>query len=162
MLTGSTDSFSFLSSIAPVTPFSLSTFLHHLKALAPNPLQFRSKGLLSKGKVETEFYTTFCTVGCFMTWYQDHMNSVQARRGSVGSGSWPYVEWSPAHTAAQARLSESADSSLGSNGSTMDSRGSTPRSSVGSIYRSPDLNGQAAARKDSAGAFWTIEPKRRL
>lgn len=162
MLTGSTDTFFSCSSNTPVTPFSLSAFLQHLKALAPNPLQFRSKGLLSKGKVETEFYTTFCTVGCFMTWYQDHMNSVQARRGSVGNGSWPYVEWSPAHTAAQARLSESADSSLGSNSSTMDSRDSTPRSSVGSIYRSPDLNGQAAARKNSAGAFWTIEPKRRL
>jgi hypothetical protein len=146
-----------------VIPFSLSAFLQHLKALAPNPLQFRSKGLLSKGKVETEFYTTFCTAGCFMTWYQNHMSSIQARRGSIGNGTWPSVEWSSAHTAPHARVSESADSSLESRSSgTMDSQESTPRSSVGSMYRSPDLNGQAAVRKNSAGTFWTLEPKRRI
>lgn len=151
------------SSSAPVKPFSLPAFLHHLKALAPNPLQFRSKGLVSKGKVETEFYTTFCTAGCFMTWYQNHMSSVQAKRGFATGGTWPFLNWSPSRIAEESRTSESGDSNRESRSScTADSHYVTPRSSVSSVPQSPAVDGHAAGRRANNGAFCTLSPQRRL
>jgi hypothetical protein len=135
--------------------------LQHLKALAPNPLQFRSKGLLSKGKVETEFYTTFCTAGSFMTWYQDYMAMLQTKRGLTDGAAWPFVNWSA--PAEESRTSGSGDSTVESRSScTADSHYATPRSSVGSVPRSPGVDGRAPGRRESNGAFWTLSSQRKF
>lgn len=55
-------------SLSSLKPFSLPAFLAHLKATGPNPLAFKTKGLLSKTRVESDFYATFCMGGCFAGW----------------------------------------------------------------------------------------------
>ncbi|KAJ9108801.1 hypothetical protein QFC21_000121 [Naganishia friedmannii] len=140
---------------AAIKPFSLPAFLQHLKALAPNPLQFRSKGLLSKNKVETEFYTTFCTAGSFMAWYQEYLASINAERGV----SWPLVDW-PSSTS-QPRVSESTDSYVESRSSgTRGSGDLTPRSSLSSFNRPSSSGSHVAGRQSSSNALWSPSLKR--
>lgn len=98
-----------------------------------------------------------------MTWYQDYMKSLQQRRGLVDSGTWPFVNWSSFRITEESRASESGESNMESRSSgTGDSQNITPRSSVGSITRSPGIDGQAAGRRDGNGAFWTLSPQRRF
>ncbi|KAL7418405.1 hypothetical protein Q5752_006863 [Cryptotrichosporon argae] len=63
---------------AVVRPFSLPAFLAHLRATGPNPLAFRTKGLSTKTRVETDFYTAFCMGGCFAAWLAGRVDSVGA------------------------------------------------------------------------------------
>jgi hypothetical protein len=68
------------TSMEGIRPFSLPDFLSHLKSTAPNPLRFRSQGLTMKGKVESEFYTSFCMSSAFAGWLEDKIDSLQAAR----------------------------------------------------------------------------------
>jgi hypothetical protein len=49
-------------------PFSLPNFLAHLRNHGPNPLQFRTKGLSTKSRVEGDFYASFCMSANFPGW----------------------------------------------------------------------------------------------
>jgi hypothetical protein len=66
-----------------IRPFSLPDFLSHLKSTAPNPLRFRSKGLTLKGKVESDFYASFCMSNAFAGWLESKVDSLQAARAEA-------------------------------------------------------------------------------
>ncbi len=53
----------------------MAGFLAHLKANAPNPLQFRTKGLSGKSRSESDFYTAFCTGIGFAGWLKDKVDA---------------------------------------------------------------------------------------
>ena len=55
--------------------------------MAPNPLQFRSKGLMTKGKVETEFYTSFCKSPGFAGWLRNRLVSLTEAKWGPGQAS---------------------------------------------------------------------------
>ena len=70
-----------------IKPFGLSAFLLHLKAMAPNPLQFRSQGLTTKGKVEIQFYTAFCKSPGFAGWLRNRLVSLTEAKWGPGQSS---------------------------------------------------------------------------
>jgi hypothetical protein len=65
-----------------IKSFSLPAFLNQLK-IGPNPLSFRQKGLSSKTRVESDFYTRFCMSQTFSGWLSSKMISI----GSVVNAS---------------------------------------------------------------------------
>lgn len=56
--------------------FSIPSFLVHLKTRGPNPLLFRSRGLTSRARVESDFYTAFCMSPTFAGWLAARVNSL--------------------------------------------------------------------------------------
>ena len=69
--------------------FSLPSFLSHLKTRGPNPLSFKSRGLISKARIESDFYTSFCMSPTFAGWLSSNVSSLDSavtmrnnRRGS--------------------------------------------------------------------------------
>lgn len=63
-------------SLSALRPFSLPTFLTHLKNHGPNPLNFKSRGLQTKARVESDFYASFCMGGCFAGWLAARVESL--------------------------------------------------------------------------------------
>lgn len=63
-------------SLNGLKPFSLPSFLEHLKKHGPNPLSFKSKGLNSKARVENDFYAGFCKGACFSGWLAARVESL--------------------------------------------------------------------------------------
>ncbi|KAK4685933.1 hypothetical protein P7C73_g4202, partial [Tremellales sp. Uapishka_1] len=61
---------------SPIRPFSLPTFLSHLRTHGPNPLNFKAKGLSTKSRVESDFYAAFCMGGCFAGWLSGRVDSL--------------------------------------------------------------------------------------
>jgi hypothetical protein len=61
---------------ATLKPFSLPAFLAHLRTHGPNPLAFRTKGLSSKARVESDFYAAFCMSPTFAGWLHARINSL--------------------------------------------------------------------------------------
>jgi len=64
------------ASSIPIKPFSLPAFLTHLKTRGPNPLAFRNRGLMTKARVESDFYTTFCMSPTFAGWLSSRVESL--------------------------------------------------------------------------------------
>ena len=69
-------SFSSTTSTSSLRPFSLPAFLSHLKKHGPNPLAFRTKGLTSKSRVESDFYASFCMSATFAGWLSSRVESL--------------------------------------------------------------------------------------
>ncbi len=118
------------TSMESLRPFSLPDFLVHLKSTAPNPLRFRSKGLTLKGKVESDFYTSFCMSSAFAGWLEVRTDSLQAARASSRLAASAALMGS--QTAKEGRVSEdwsnrSSSSSFGK----ASSAGMSRRGSVG-------------------------------
>ena len=63
-------------SISSLKPFSLPSFLAHLKTRGPNPLSFRTRGLTSKSRVESDFYASFCMSATFAGWLAARVESL--------------------------------------------------------------------------------------
>lgn len=63
-------------SLSALRPFSLPTFLSHLKTHGPNPLAFKNRGLQTKSRVESDFYSSFCMGGCFAGWLAARVESL--------------------------------------------------------------------------------------
>lgn len=63
-------------SVSALKPFSLPTFLAHLKAHGPNPLAFKTRGLQSKARVESDFYASFCMSPTFAGWLQQRVETL--------------------------------------------------------------------------------------
>lgn len=59
-----------------IKPFSLPTFLAHLRSTGPNPLAFKTKGLTMKSRVEHDFYATFAMSASFAGWLSDRIDSL--------------------------------------------------------------------------------------
>jgi hypothetical protein len=59
-----------------IKPFSLPTFLTHLRNHGPNPLLFRTKGLSTKSRVESDFYASFCMSPTFAGWLHARIHSL--------------------------------------------------------------------------------------
>ena len=59
-----------------IKPFSIPSFLSHLKTKGPNPLTFRNKGLTSRTRVENDFYTSFCMSPTFAGWLASRVDSL--------------------------------------------------------------------------------------
>jgi hypothetical protein len=72
-----------------IKPFSLPSFLAHLRATGPNPLAFKTKGLTMKSRVEHDFYATFGMSPTFAGWLSGRIDSlgsaVRAQSTSTGS-----------------------------------------------------------------------------
>lgn len=66
----------FTSGSNTLKPFSLPSFLTHLKTKGPNPLSFRSRGLTSRARVESDFYTAFCMSPTFAGWLATRVDSL--------------------------------------------------------------------------------------
>lgn len=115
-----------------IKPFVLSDFLAHLKATAPNPLQFRPKGLTPKSKVEIEFYTKFCSSPGFAEWQTRQLNSLGEARSDlrIAAVSTLFSKQEPfvgrARSNSTTRTEE--DSDFSSNRSSMSSRDTAPAS----------------------------------
>lgn len=62
---------------ASVKPFSLPAFLTHLRNTGPNPLTFRTKGLSTKSRVESDFYAAFCMSPTFAGWLHAKLRSLE-------------------------------------------------------------------------------------
>jgi len=56
--------------------FSLPGFLAHLRSHGPNPLAFRTKGLSTKSRVESDFYASFCMSPSFAGWLSARIDSL--------------------------------------------------------------------------------------
>lgn len=54
--------------VQTLKPFSLPNFLAHLRTHGPNPLAFKSRGITSKARTESDFYAAFCKSTTFATW----------------------------------------------------------------------------------------------
>jgi hypothetical protein len=78
------------STIGSLKPFSIPAFVSHLKTKGPNPLSFRQKGLTTKSRVESDFYTTFCMSPTFAGWLSKRVESMgvafAAAQSSAGVG----------------------------------------------------------------------------
>ncbi|WWC64585.1 uncharacterized protein I303_107196 [Kwoniella dejecticola CBS 10117] len=59
-----------------IRPFSLPNFLTHLRNHGPNPLLFKTKGLSTKSRVESDFYASFCMSSTFARWLEVRVNSL--------------------------------------------------------------------------------------
>ncbi|WVR07677.1 hypothetical protein IAU60_004719 [Kwoniella sp. DSM 27419] len=59
-----------------IRPFSIPSFLSHLRNHGPNPLTFRTKGLSSKSRVESDFYASFCMSPTFAKWLEARVDSL--------------------------------------------------------------------------------------
>ncbi|WVO12525.1 hypothetical protein L204_100125 [Cryptococcus depauperatus] len=60
-----------------IRPFSLPTFLSHLRFSGPNPLAFRTRGLTGKVRVESDFYASFCMSSGFAGWLSSRVESLE-------------------------------------------------------------------------------------
>ncbi|OWZ36028.1 hypothetical protein C356_04888 [Cryptococcus neoformans c45] len=69
------------TSTAGIRPFSLPTFLSHLRTSGPNPLLFKARGLTSKSRVENDFYASFCMSPGFAGWLAGRVDSLGAVLG---------------------------------------------------------------------------------
>lgn len=58
-----------------IKPWSIPNFLAHLKNHGPNPLQFKTKGLTTKSRVEHDFYASFCMSATFAGWLSGRIES---------------------------------------------------------------------------------------
>lgn len=74
-------------SVLALKPFSLPTFLAHLRAHGPNPLAFKTRGLQSKGRVESDFYASFCMSPTFAGWLQQRVESLDIAVASANGAS---------------------------------------------------------------------------
>ncbi|KIR34079.1 hypothetical protein I352_03312 [Cryptococcus deuterogattii MMRL2647] len=74
------------TSTAGIRPFSLPTFLSHLRTSGPNPLLFKTKGLTSKSRVENDFYANFCMSPGFAGWLAGRVDSLGAVLGGGANG----------------------------------------------------------------------------
>ncbi|BEJ13683.1 hypothetical protein CspHIS471_0308570 [Cutaneotrichosporon sp. HIS471] len=72
-------------SLSGLKPFSLPSFLAHLKKHGPNPLSFKSKGLAGKARVENDFYAAFCMGACFAGWLAARVQSLGLVLAPMGS-----------------------------------------------------------------------------
>lgn len=63
-------------SLSTLKPFSLPAFVSHLKTKGPNPLSFKTKGLSTKSRVESDFYSSFCMSPCFASWLSARVESL--------------------------------------------------------------------------------------
>jgi len=63
-------------SIQTLKPFSLPTFLQHLRNHGPNPLSFKARGITSKSRIESDFYATFCKSSTFAGWLSARVESL--------------------------------------------------------------------------------------
>jgi hypothetical protein len=59
-----------------IKPFSLPTFLAHLRSTGPNPLAFKTKGLTMKSRVESDFYASFGMSPTFAGWLSSRIDSL--------------------------------------------------------------------------------------
>nr|XP_031861745.1 uncharacterized protein CI109_002978 [Kwoniella shandongensis]KAA5528817.1 hypothetical protein CI109_002978 [Kwoniella shandongensis] len=75
-----------------IRPFSLPAFLTHLRNHGPNPLAFKTKGLSTKSRVESDFYASFCMSATFARWLAARVDSLglafaaQSSGGATGTG----------------------------------------------------------------------------
>ncbi|BEI82755.1 hypothetical protein CcaverHIS002_0306230 [Cutaneotrichosporon cavernicola] len=72
-------------SLSGLKPFSLPSFLAHLKKHGPNPLSFKSKGLAGKARVENDFYAAFCMGACFAGWLAARVQSLGLALAPMGN-----------------------------------------------------------------------------
>lgn len=145
------------SSPEGIKPFALTAFLHHLKAMAPNPLQFRSKGLTTKGKVETEFYTAFCKSPGFAGWLRNRLVSLTEAKWGPGQASripLPVINQSGGHGAPSPTASPLRREDLMHNRVSNDS---SHRSSISSVGWSEIASG----RRGSDGGVLSMTAHRR-
>ncbi|KAK8853233.1 hypothetical protein IAR55_003935 [Kwoniella newhampshirensis] len=63
-------------STTSIRPFSLPAFLTHLRNHGPNPLAFKTKGLSTKSRVESDFYASFCMSATFARWLSARVDSL--------------------------------------------------------------------------------------
>jgi hypothetical protein len=64
------------SSSPAIKPFSLPSFLAHLRSTGPNPLAFKTKGLTMKSRVEHDFYASFGMSPTFAGWLSGRIESL--------------------------------------------------------------------------------------
>lgn len=76
-----------------IKPFSLPSFLAHLRSTGPNPLAFKTKGLTMKSRVEHDFYATFAMSPTFAGWLSGRIESLGSavRAQSHGSEIHPTI-----------------------------------------------------------------------
>ncbi|ORY33392.1 hypothetical protein BCR39DRAFT_519739 [Naematelia encephala] len=60
----------------PIKPFSLPSFLAHLRTHGPNPLAFKAKRLSTKARVENDFYASYCMSATFAGWLAGRVDSL--------------------------------------------------------------------------------------
>lgn len=96
-------------SLNGLKPFSLPSFLEHLKKHGPNPLLFKSKGLASKVRVENDFYAAFCRGACFAGWLAARVESLGLAVAS--SLSVPPAQWGRRASGDSGMLSTSTSTS---------------------------------------------------
>jgi hypothetical protein len=99
-----------------IKPFSLPSFLAHLRSTGPNPLAFKTKGLTMKSRVEHDFYATFAMSPTFAGWLSGRIESLGSavRAQSHGSEIRPTIGlFRDTDTESQSeRLSSEAGSSV--------------------------------------------------
>lgn len=64
------------ATVATIKPFSLPSFLNHLRSTGPNPLAFKTKGLSMKSRVESDFYASFGMSPTFAGWLSARIESL--------------------------------------------------------------------------------------
>ncbi|GMK56685.1 hypothetical protein CspeluHIS016_0305250 [Cutaneotrichosporon spelunceum] len=132
-------------------PFSLPAFLAQLKH-GPNPLQFRSKGLAGRARVEAEFYGTFCRSACFAGWLAARVQSLGAAGAGMGG---PYSGFGSGRSSA--RVSGEAvagpSSGLGS--------GLSSSSVSGDTGSGLSASGRSSESGERSGTSWSGERVRR-
>lgn len=62
--------------VSTIKPFSLPSFLSHLRTTGPNPLAFKTKGLSMKSRVENDFYASFGMSPTFAGWLSARIDSL--------------------------------------------------------------------------------------
>lgn len=69
-----------------IKPFSLPSFLAHLRSTGPNPLAFKTKGLTMKSRVEHDFYATFGMSPTFSGWLSGRIESLDSAVRAQSTG----------------------------------------------------------------------------
>jgi hypothetical protein len=69
-----------------IKPFSLPSFLAHLRSTGPNPLAFKTKGLTMKSRVEHDFYATFGMSPTFSGWLSGRIESLDSAIRAQSTG----------------------------------------------------------------------------
>lgn len=70
-----------------IKPFSLPSFLSHLRSTGPNPLAFKTKGLTMKSRVENDFYASFGMSPTFAGWLSGRIETLGSAVKAQSAGS---------------------------------------------------------------------------
>lgn len=94
-------------------PWSTPDFLASLNEnqYVASPLRFRSRGLISKSRIEQDFYATFCMSGNFASWLLELEATAAPPAGDYNASARPSIE-SDMSSAVGRRASEDSSSKM--------------------------------------------------